>query len=159
MTHTSTLLAAIELRDGFKNRSRLTVRRGDNAELVLQLGSESIGNMMRSEGAMPPAFCADDGDIETVNMVEGWIKGHTNRSIVRTERGPSATAGTTQQATDQADPLLAAVRRVVTKARALELGLNDPHHDGSGRDAESPNGDSYNELMDFVELLFPFVPE
>lgn len=31
--------------------------------------------------------------------------------------------------------------------------LNDPHGDGSGRDAQSPTGDDYNVLLDAVEEL------
>jgi hypothetical protein len=36
--------------------------------------------------------------------------------------------------------------------------LNDPDGDGSGNGAQSPDGDSYNELWGAFDALFELVP-
>jgi hypothetical protein len=50
--------------------------------------------------------------------------------------------------------MLQAIRSVVSAARAVDGRLDDPHGDGSGRDAQAPDGDSYNELWACLEPLF-----
>lgn len=46
-----------------------------------------------------------------------------------------------------------AARRAVNLARERNLQLNDPHGDGSGRDAQAPTGDDYNLLLDAMGEL------
>jgi hypothetical protein len=52
------------------------------------------------------------------------------------------------------DDLRSIVRRVVAAVRAIDDKLNDPHGDGTGDGAQSPTGDSYNELWDCLGPLF-----
>jgi hypothetical protein len=54
--------------------------------------------------------------------------------------------------------LMAKVRAAVNAARAVDDHLNDPEGDGSGRGAQSPDGDSYNELWGAFDALFELVP-
>jgi hypothetical protein len=53
--------------------------------------------------------------------------------------------------------LLSTVMKVVHAVRRINQELDDPHGDGSGRDSESPTGDSYNELWDCLDPLFSIV--
>jgi hypothetical protein len=53
--------------------------------------------------------------------------------------------------------LLATIHHVVDAVRRIDHELDDPHGDGSGRDSESPTGDSYNELWDCLDPLFSIV--
>jgi hypothetical protein len=53
--------------------------------------------------------------------------------------------------------LLATIHHVVDAVRRIDQELDDPHGDGSGRDSESPTGDSYNELWDCLDPLFSIV--
>jgi hypothetical protein len=41
--------------------------------------------------------------------------------------------------------------QLVADARTLSLDMDDPHRDGSGRDARSPTGDDWNELYALIE--------
>lgn len=87
--HRAVLLARITMLDGFSNRSQLDVRRGENHELVLELGYESLSNLHSSRSQPPPAFCLLNDDPGTVDRVVEWL-GTTNRRVTNTERGPSA---------------------------------------------------------------------
>lgn len=63
------------------------------------------------------------------------------------------------------DPLLRALRALKESTDRIEQRLNDPTGDGEGTDAQSPDGDSYNELWNEVSRAVkvlddvPAVPE
>lgn len=50
--------------------------------------------------------------------------------------------------------LMASVRKALTEANRINDLLNDPEGDGSGDDAQAPDGDSYCSLWDAIEPLF-----
>ncbi len=47
-----------------------------------------------------------------------------------------------------------ALRAALRDVLAYNNRLNDPHGDGTGTDAHSPTGDSYNDLLSIIEPLF-----
>lgn len=49
---------------------------------------------------------------------------------------------------------MATLRKVLAEVNAIDKALDDPRGDGSGIDAESPTGDSYNELCSAIQPLF-----
>lgn len=57
-------------------------------------------------------------------------------------------------ATGKAPDTLAVLRSVLAEVNAIDKAINDPRGDGSGNDAESPTGDSYNDLCSAIQPLF-----
>jgi hypothetical protein len=50
--------------------------------------------------------------------------------------------------------LLTALRTALEAIQAHDRKLDDPHGDGSSRDAESPTGDDYNEVTGILQPLY-----
>jgi hypothetical protein len=55
--------------------------------------------------------------------------------------------------------LTTTARAVLAAARVYNNSLNDPHGDGTGNDAQAPDGDSYNAILDIMAPLFEALGE
>jgi hypothetical protein len=127
------------------------VAKTDDSGWMLELAVEKDGSI-NGQITAHPGF--DALAIFACNQHTMQITGNWNNPVHTITDAVEAIPPRVETVTAAA--LMAKVWEAVNAARAIDYRLDD--RDNDGRDAQAPDGDSYNQLWDAFSDLFEFVP-
>jgi hypothetical protein len=129
------------------------VAKTDDSGWMLELAIEADGSIKGQITAHPgnDALAIFDCNQHTMQISDNWGGPVHTLTVAAETIAPDVETIT-------AAALMAKVRKAVAEARAIDDKLNDPDGDGSGNDAQAPDGDSYNQLWEAFDVLFALVP-